>query len=114
MTTLNLGFSRASDDVLKVTDSRLSPRRAHWQYRVGLTQILSPRWLMSANLEAVADEGFLGSPYRAARVFGAAVPERVPRTRSSRAVKLRSLHAAATTPPRCVKADCAISGTPGA
>jgi hypothetical protein len=44
---------------------------------------------MSVNLEALSDEGYLASPYRVARVFGAAVPERTPRTRSSRAVKLR-------------------------
>jgi hypothetical protein len=45
---------------------------------------------MSANFEAIADDGYLGSPYRVARVFGAAVPERNPRTRSSRAVKFRA------------------------
>jgi len=45
----------------------------------------------SMNFEAVNDEGYLGSPYRAARVFGATIPERVPRTRSSRAVKLRAI-----------------------
>ena len=33
--------------------------------------------------------GYLGSPYRVARVFGAAVPERVPDTRTGRALKLR-------------------------
>jgi hypothetical protein len=91
MTTVSLGFSRGQDDVLKSTDSDFADVARHWQYRVGVTQILSPRWLMSANLEAVADDGFLGSPYRAARVFGAAVPERLPRTRSSRALKLRSI-----------------------
>ena len=31
---------------------------------------------MSANFEALSDDGYLGSPYRVARVFGAAVPER--------------------------------------
>ena len=44
---------------------------------------------MSANFEALSDDGYLGSPYRVARVFGAAVPERNPRTRSGRAIKLR-------------------------
>ena len=48
-----------------------------------MTQILTPRWLMSANFEAISDDGYLGSPYRVARVFGAAVPERNPRTRSA-------------------------------
>jgi Protein of unknown function (DUF3570) len=97
MTTVSIGFSRGSDSVLKVTDSAFNEKALHWQYRVGVTQILSPRWLMSANLEAVADEGFLGSPYRAARVFGAAVPERLPGTRSSRALKLRALGAVGET-----------------
>lgn len=92
MTTVSLGFSRGSDEVGQ-RDVGFFDSATHWQYRLGVTQILSPTWLMSANFEAVSDDGFLGSPYRAARVFGAAVPERNPRTRTSRAVKLRSLSA---------------------
>jgi hypothetical protein len=90
MTTVNLGFSRGSDKVGKKDEGTID-RATHWQYRAGLTQVLNPRWIASANLELVSDSGLLGSPYRAARVFGAAVPERVPRTRSSRAVKLRAI-----------------------
>ena len=89
MTTIALGFSRGSDKVLKHGEPDFHDRASHWQYRLGATQILTPRWIMSANLEALADDGFLGSPYRAARVFGALVPERNPRTRSARALKLR-------------------------
>ncbi len=37
----------------------------------------------------VSDDGYLGNPYRVALVFGAAVPERVPSTRSSRALRVR-------------------------
>lgn len=92
MTTISLGFTRASDEVRKAYDPAFQDVAKHWQYRFGLTQILSPRWLASANFEAISDAGYLGSPYRAARVFGAAVPERVPRTRSSRAVKFRSIY----------------------
>ncbi len=92
MTTVSLGFTRGSDEVLKVSEPDFRDSATHWQYRFGLTQILSPRWLTSANFEAISDAGYLGSPYRAARVFGAAVQERVPRTRSSRAVKFRSLY----------------------
>jgi hypothetical protein len=89
MTTVSLGFSRGRDQVGKKGTQGWIDQATHWQYRAGVTQILTPRWLMSLNAEAVADSGFLGSPYRAARVFGAAVPERNPRTRSSRAVKAR-------------------------
>ena len=92
MTTVSMGFTRGSDEVLKAHERDFHDVATHWQYRFGLTQILSPRWLTSVNFEAISDAGFLGSPYRAARVFGAAVPERVPRTRSSRAIKFRSLY----------------------
>jgi hypothetical protein len=88
MTTVAFGFSRGSDKVRRHADEGFSDTAQHWRYRLGVTQILSPTWLMSLNTEIVSDSGFLGSPYRVARVFGAAVPERNPRTRSSRAVKL--------------------------
>jgi hypothetical protein len=88
MTTVALGFTRASDDVGQ-KDRGFFDEARHWRYRLGLTQILTQRVLASINFEAVSDDGFLGSPYRSARVFGAAVPERNPRTRSSRAVKFR-------------------------
>lgn len=91
MTTVSMGYTHASDTVAKHGDPTFADVAKHWQYRLGATQILTPRWLMSANLEVVSDDGYLGSPYRAARVFGAAVPESNPRTRSSRALKLRAI-----------------------
>jgi hypothetical protein len=93
MTTVNVGFTRAADDVSKTGDNTFSDEATHWQYRAGVTQILTPRWLASVNFEAVSDSGYLGNAYRVARVFGAAVPENVPRTRSSRAVKVRAIGA---------------------
>jgi hypothetical protein len=89
MSTVSLGFTRGSDTVLKKGAPEFADAATHWQYRLGLTQILTKRWLMSANVEALADSGFLGSPYRSAQVFGAAVPENTPRTRSARAIKFR-------------------------
>jgi hypothetical protein len=91
MTTVNLGFTEGHDAVGRKGEEGYFDHATHWQYRFGVTQILTPRWLASANFEALADEGFLGSPYRAARVFGAFVPEDVPRTRSGRAIKFRAL-----------------------
>jgi Protein of unknown function (DUF3570) len=91
MTTTSLGFTRGSDTVGKHNSPEFSDYAKHWQYRVGVTQILTKTWIASANFEAVADDGYLQSPYRVARVFGAAVPERDPRTRSSRAMKFRLL-----------------------
>jgi hypothetical protein len=91
MSTVSLGFTRGHDQVGKKGVQGWIDEATHWQYRAGVTQILTPRWLVSLNAEAIADSGYLGSPYRAARVFGATVPERNPRTRSSRAVKLRTI-----------------------
>lgn len=90
MSTVSLGFSRGADDVGRHNEGFFDTAQ-HWKYRLGLTQILTPRALASANLEIVADSGYLGSPYRVARVFGAAVPERMPRTRTSRALQLRAV-----------------------
>lgn len=100
MTTVSLGFSRGRDQVGQKGVAGWIDEVTHWQYRTGLTQIFSPKWLMSANFEIVADSGYLGSPYRAARVFGATVKERNPRTRTSRAVKLRSITDTAGLLPR--------------
>ena len=100
MTTVSLGFTRGRDDVGKKGTQGWIDQARHWQYRAGVTQVLTPRWLMSANFEAVSDSGYLGSPYRVARVFGAAVPERNPRTRTSRAIKLRSVADIDTLLPR--------------
>jgi hypothetical protein len=86
MTTVSMGYTRGWDKVGKHNTPTFSATADHWQYRLGVTQILTPRWLASLTLEAIADQG---SPYRAVRVFGAFIPERVPATRSSRAVTLR-------------------------
>lgn len=91
MTTISLGFTRASDQIGQ-RDRGFFDVARHWQYRFGVTQVLSPRWLASLNFEAVSDSGFLGSPYRPARVFGTTVPERNPRTRTSRAIKVSTAY----------------------
>jgi hypothetical protein len=90
MTTVALGTTRATDKVGRKGIGFFDTVK-HWQYRVGVTQILTPSWIASLNFEAISDDGYLGSPYRVARVFGAAIPERLPRTRSSRALKLRAV-----------------------
>ena len=89
MTTVSMGFSYGSDQVMRKADPSFHQTARHWQYRLGATQILTPRWLASANFEAVDDDGYLASPYRAARVFGAFVHENVPGTRASQALQLR-------------------------
>ncbi|MFT3663446.1 DUF3570 domain-containing protein [Piscinibacter sp.] len=89
MTTVALGFTRGVDKVFKAGEPSFSDSAKHWQYRLGITQVLTPRLLGSANLEVVSDDGYLGNPYRVARVYGATVAERNPRTRTSRALKFK-------------------------
>ena len=100
MTSVSLGFTRSRDQVGDIRVQGPIDQATHWQWRAGVTQILTPRWLVSLNAEQISDEGFLGSPYRAARVFGAAVPERMPRTRTGRALKLRSISDTSALVPR--------------
>ncbi|HQR21362.1 MAG TPA: DUF3570 domain-containing protein [Burkholderiaceae bacterium] len=88
MTTVGLGYTYGSDDVGKKGEGFFDHAK-HWRYRLGVTQILSPRWLANANFEVVSDSGFLASPYRMALVFSAAVPERLPGTRTSRTMQVR-------------------------
>lgn len=88
MTTVSLGFSRGWDDVGR-KDIGFFDEARHWRYRLGLTQILTRRYLASLNAEVITDDGFLGNPYRSARVFGAPVPENIPRTRTGRAIAAR-------------------------
>ena len=90
LSTVSLGYTRGADKVGK-KNVGFFDTATHWKYRLGLTQILTPTWIASANFEAMSDDGFLGSPYRVARVFGAVVPERNPRTRTGRAVKFRAI-----------------------
>jgi hypothetical protein len=88
MTTVGLGYTYGSDDVGKKGEGFFDNAK-HWRYRVGVSQVLSPRWVANANFEVVSDSGFLASPYRVALVFGAAVPERLPGTRTSRTMQFR-------------------------
>jgi len=88
MTTVVLGYSHGDDKVGQHGTPGWIGTAHHWQYRLGVTQILTPRWTASANVEAVDDAGYLGSPYRLARVFGTYVHENDPGTRSSQALKL--------------------------
>ena len=92
MTTVSLGFTRGIDQVGKKGEPASSTRPPTGSTASALTQILTPRWLVSANFEAISDDGFLGSPYRVARVFGAAVPERIPaHPHQPGAVKFRAI-----------------------
>ncbi|MBI3899563.1 MAG: DUF3570 domain-containing protein [Gammaproteobacteria bacterium] len=90
LTTVNLGYTAGSDEVGKVqTDFKDDINR--YQYRLGISQVMSKTLLMSLDYEGILEDGYLNSPYRAARLQGLLVPERYPGTRDSYAVALRAM-----------------------
>jgi len=91
MTTVNMGYSRGKDTVRDNNDPTFSDYVNRYQYRLGVSQILTTTWRVNLDYEAITDEGYLNSPYRSARILGAYVPEQYPRTRDSQAVAFRTV-----------------------
>ncbi len=89
MSTLAMGFSRGDDTVMRV-DTSFEDTVDRFQYRLGWTQILSPTFVAALSYEGISEEGFLNNPYRSARVLGASVQERYPRTRTSNALAIQA------------------------
>jgi uncharacterized protein DUF3570 len=85
LTTVSLGYSQSRADVGKAhTD--FSDHANRYQYKAGVSQVVTKSLLMSLNYEAILEDGYLQSPYRSARLLGLSVPESYPRTRDSYAV----------------------------
>jgi hypothetical protein len=62
MTTVAFGFTKASDKVGKKNSPEFSDHAHHWQYRFGLTQILTSRWLASLNFDALSTTATSAAP----------------------------------------------------
>jgi hypothetical protein len=97
LTTVSFGFSRGWDEVRKRGDESFEEPIDRSTWRLGLSQIVTPRLMMGANYELVTDEGFLNNPYRSVRyVDGESAtgyawqPEAYPRTRTSSAASLNA------------------------
>ena len=87
LTTFSLGYSVGRDDVGKAhTDFADHVNR--YQYKLGVSQVVTKSLLMNLNYDVILEDGYLHSPYRAARLSGLSVPEVYPRTRDSHAVAL--------------------------
>jgi len=91
MTTVSMGYSRGKDTVRDNNDPTFSDYVNRYQYRLGVSQILTKTWRVNLDYEAITDEGYLNSPYRSVRILGAARPEIYPRTRDSQAVAFRTI-----------------------
>ncbi len=97
LTTVSFGYSQGWDDVRKRGDDAFSETANHRNYRFGLTQILTPRWIAGLNYEVITDEGYLNNPYRSVRYADPTSaqgysyqPEVYPRTRTSNAIAINA------------------------
>lgn len=91
MTTVNLGYRLGHDDVMK-NNSDFQDVIDRYQYSLGISQVLSRRFVMWFDYEGTLEDGYLNSPYRAARLNGLLVPENYPRTRDGNALVLRGVY----------------------
>jgi hypothetical protein len=88
LTTVELGFSNGRDTVERVhTTFQRGINR--YNFRLGVTQVLTRSLLAGLSFEDVAEDGYLNNPYRFARVAGVYFPEIYPGTRDSQALALR-------------------------
>ncbi len=85
LSTLSMGYSHGDDVVMRV-DTDFRDRVDRDQFRLGLSQVLTPRLIGTLDYESVLETGYLANPYRSARILGAQVPERYPRARNSHAL----------------------------
>lgn len=91
MTTFSMGYSRGKDTVRENNNPLFSDYANRYQYRLGVSQILTKTLRVNLDYEAITNEGYLNNPYRTARLFGAGVPEHYPRVRDSQAMVLRTI-----------------------
>lgn len=92
LTTLSLGYGQGHDIIMRTNDPAFLQSADRYNFRLGVTQILTRTSLISLSYEDVTDNGYLSNPYRTARAGGASVPEIYPHTRDSQAVAVRYLY----------------------
>ncbi len=96
LTAVSMSYTQAWDEIRNNNDPDFLAEVDRRHYRIGVSQILTPKLLVGFNLEAITDEGYLNNPYRLVRYRssdGASYdyqPEVYPNTRSSNAVAARA------------------------
>lgn len=97
LTTLSLGYSRGSDEVRQNGNDAFSDEIDRQNFRLGISQILTPSLMVGINYEAITEEGYLNNPYRSYRFLTnpldvsagfQTATEVYPRTRTSDAATL--------------------------
>lgn len=90
LTTATIGYSQGHDTVMRV-DNEFKDDIDRYQFRLGVSQIITRRLLTGISYESVSEEGYLNNPYRSVLILGASQYEIYPRTRDSRAIALRAV-----------------------
>lgn len=90
LTTLTLGFSDGRDVVERI-NTTFQEDISRYNFRLGVSQVLTRSLVVGLSFEDVAEDGYLNSPYRKARVAGVYTPEVYPRTHDSQAIALRAV-----------------------
>ena len=93
LTTLSMGYGQGHDTILKRGDAAFLRSADRYNFRLGVTQILTRTSLIGVAYEGITDNGYLSNPYRVARWGGGATaPENYPTTRDSQAIAIRYLY----------------------
>lgn len=94
MTVVSLGYARGWDEVGQITDPDFSREAEKRLYRLGVSQVISKRFVMNLDFEGITDQGYLNNPYRQVRYEAPGAQgylwqsEIYPETRTSGAVSL--------------------------
>ena len=67
LTTLSFGYSQSQDDVYQNGNPDFEGNIDRHNYRVGVSQVITPELILSFNYELITDEGYLNNPYRSYR-----------------------------------------------
>ncbi|WP_370980404.1 DUF3570 domain-containing protein [Agaribacterium sp. ZY112] len=104
MSTFSMNYSQGNDEVRQniyedgsIVETIDRGKARHQRFGLGLSQVLTKTLIISANAEAVIDDGFLNNPYRSVRYEESdgtlgREPEKYPETRNSDAFALRGMY----------------------
>ncbi len=67
MTTLSLNAAIGDDEIGRNGDESFSEQLRRYSYSLGITQVLSTRWISALNADVDMEQGFLNNPYRSVR-----------------------------------------------
>lgn len=67
MTTLSLNAAVGNDEIGRNGDESFSEELRRYSYSLGITQVLTTRWISALNAEVDMEQGFLNNPYRSIR-----------------------------------------------